>query len=178
MMLESEDREWMDAPMGPITDAVPSLEEVKDSLPAELTVQRKALEAHIQAWFLERQEANFRAIDRLRAENACLQARVKELETEVGMLRDTRDSYDIARYDFERLYRKTKRERDRYQAEAERRGEALKPFALFHQARVQAAPRIAAKDSSIPVLSYGKVYLGDKHFREADAALAPEEEGQ
>lgn len=63
-------------------------------------------------------------------------------------------------------------ERDGYKALAERLREAVKPFALYHQARVQAAPRTSAKDSSIPILSYGKVHLGDKHFREADAALA------
>ncbi len=61
----------------------------------------------------------------LRAENARLQALVEELEMDVGMLRDTRDSQDIARYDFERLYRRTKLERDRYKALAELRGEAL-----------------------------------------------------
>ena len=60
--MEPEDAEWMNAPMGP-QEAVPSLEEVKDSLPAELTAQRKALEAHIQAWLLQRQEANSHACD-------------------------------------------------------------------------------------------------------------------
>ncbi len=79
MMVDSESAEWMDAPMGPSKEPVPPLEEVKDSLPAELTAQRKALEAHIQAWFLERQAANSHACD-LQDELARLQTALEGAE--------------------------------------------------------------------------------------------------
>ena len=44
--------------------------------------------------------------DQALAERDALQARVEEAETKVGVLRDCLSSQDVARYDFERLYRK------------------------------------------------------------------------
>ena len=98
-----------------------------------------------------------RRIADLEAENARLQSALTEAKACANWSGD--------------MLKKAERERDDYKALAELRGDALTPFALYHQARVQAAPRTAAKDSPIPVLSYGKVHLGDKHFREADAAI-------
>lgn len=114
----------------------------------------------------------------LEAENARLQTRVEETERERDDFRSRLKLEQASFRTCDGFLVAAARERDRYKASAERRGEALKPFALYHQAHVQAAPRTAAKDSSIPVLSYGKVHLGDKHFREAHAALVPEEEGR
>ena len=55
------------------------------------------------------------------ADNARLQVRVEELEIKVGVLRDCLNSQDVARYDFERLYRKGRRDLVRAEALAERR---------------------------------------------------------
>ena len=106
--------------------------------------------------------------EHLEAENARLQSKVEEIRVDKDFwYRKYQQALDMGEDEV----------RDRYKARDKLRGEALKPFASYHQARLQAAPRAAAKDSTVPVLSYGKVYLGDKHFREAHAAIAmtPEE---